>query len=176
MAESSSRLRTIAYTEELEEAASRLVTMLEGCSPVEWRSAGPKGSHSVGMRAHCLALNFATATALIAVMAAGGSLPLGTTDALHATAAPPAAAPAPTDPAETIDLLRTTAAAVGQVISGMSDERLARADHGTLLDGQAASAELLIETLVLGPLHDSLAAIQAAIRGAPRTPGGIGKI
>lgn len=122
------------------------------------------------------ALTFAVATALISARTSGWLLPLEGADATRARPAEPAASPGPGDPEEIIELLRTTAAALGRVIAALSDEQLAEADPETLPGGQPATIQALIEIGVLEPLRETSRRIDAAIRSAPRTPGGIGTI
>jgi hypothetical protein len=167
--------RASLYAEQLEEVSTSLLALLEGCSPREWRSAGPESNASIGILASGLALDLANAWELIAALAARSALPPSRGEQRRIAAPGPATGQGG-DRGDTIDLLRVNVAALGHLIAGLSDDQLSGADPAQRGDGVGVGAQGVIETRVLGSLQEALSQIQRAIGNAPRTPGGIGKI
>jgi uncharacterized damage-inducible protein DinB len=152
-----------ALADRFEQANRELIAAIEGCSDAEWRLKTSAEQWSVGVVAHHVAEANKAVGGLIQMVANGQPLPPITMDAIHQRNAEHAAQHANTSKAETLDLLRRTAAAAAAVVRGLTDAQLARTAP-LLGRPEPMSAQQMIEGILIAHVQGHLGSIRSTAR------------
>lgn len=147
------------------EAAAATAAVIEKCDEAQWLTLVPEEERNAGVVLHHIAFAMPLVAQWAIDLAGGQGAPDVSFDAVHALNAQHAADQAQVEPAATLALLKTNAAAVQTQLGQLADADLQVSAPFPLLDGQPITAQQMVQGLLINHAHNHLAAIHQAIGG-----------
>jgi hypothetical protein len=155
-----------------ESANADLIKTIESCSDAQWHAVTGAEGWSVGVAAHHIASDHPILTGWMELIATGQRPPNLPPEAVNEFNAGHAVQHAACGKAETIALLRETAANAASVIGALSDEQLAMA--GPAFGQPSMTAKAIVEYVLIGHVQEHLASIRQAMGTVAPVEQGVG--
>src|SRR5262245_4652939 len=159
---SSRRARALA--DRLERGAHALVTLAASLSDAEWRTRLPGDGRAVGVVVHHVASGDPLEVPLAQTLAGGKPVEGITMNDVHAGNAAHAKEHADVTKDAALELLRRNSAAAAEVIRGLSDEELDRADAVSLYSEAPLTCQFVLEDHAVRHSYHHLARIRAVLK------------
>jgi hypothetical protein len=151
-----------ALAKQFETKVQEAAAVLEKLSDADWKKVTAAEKWTVGVTAHHLASGFEPIAGIVTALSAGQSLGNFTRANLDELNAKHATDNANCTKAETLALLKNSAAKAAGVVRGLSDAQLAKS--GTVFsDAPAMTAEQMIQGALLRHIDEHMASIQRAV-------------
>lgn len=154
--------RAQALVQRFNAANGELISYIEGCTEDDLDRVTTGEGWPVRVTAHHLAVSHEPVANLAQLLATGQPLPPLTLEIFHHGNAQHAAEHAAVSKQTILDALQSGGAQASAIVSGLSDDALARAGYFTLLNGEI-SAQGVIENILIGHVSGHLASIKATV-------------
>jgi hypothetical protein len=157
------RQRSQALADRLEQGARALATLASTLTAAEWEARIPKDGRKVGVVVHHVASMYPIEIQLAVGLASGRPIEGLTWDDVHALNAKHAAEHGAVTKDEALDLLRTNSQTASAVVRSLSDAELDRAAPVSLNANAPLTCQFFIEDHALRHSYFHLAGIRAAV-------------
>jgi hypothetical protein len=148
---------------QVEEATAATMAVIEKCSEGEWGTAVAEEDRTVGVVLHHIAYAFPFVVEWACKLAQGEGTPAIRYDDIHAINHQHATAQANVDPAATLALLKTNAAAAKDLLGQLSDADLQISANFPLIGGQPISVQQMVQWFLVNHAHNHITVVHKAL-------------